>query len=145
MQPAPACLKAIQIEIEKNHMGIETYPVVQGQNEGALFLRAEWKWLTDCIEELDTTAEALGLVALSKFYSYSRRDAIDSLGEDEVEEMERDAEFQDGWFVQGETKLWSLEQQCSSQMRLYGQHKAFDNMCRPILKLWMRVRDSLTF
>ena len=92
-------------------MGIETYPVLEGHDESEFFLCAEWKWLTDCMEGLETIAKELNLTPLDSFYSYSRQDAIDSLSEEDVEDEEAEAEFRDGWYWKDGYKLWSPERQ----------------------------------
>ena len=94
-------------------MGIETYPVLEGSEEGAFFLTAEWKWLTDCMgsEHLDGAAERSGVARLGRFVSYSRQDAIQSLGEEEVGETEQGAELRNGRYYRDDEELWSPERE----------------------------------
>ena len=94
-------------------MSIEIYPVLENSYEEPNFLHyVEWKWLDDCINETEETSKQLGLTPLSHFVTYSRQDAfyVGGMTEDEVKEMEDEAELKDGCFYLNDGGiLWSLE------------------------------------
>lgn len=56
-----------------------------------------------------SASKNLNLTPLDAFCNCSRQDAIESLGEEEVEAMEADAEFKDGSFYFCGGLLWTLE------------------------------------
>lgn len=93
-------------------MGVETWPVIENYVETEPVTTdnfVEWKWLTDCLFHLEEPAKKLNLTPLDAFCNNSRQAAIESLGEEEVEEMEADAEFKDGSFYLCGGLLWTLE------------------------------------
>lgn len=95
-------------------MGIETWPVIEdyvNPEPATIHNFVEWKWLTDCMEQLDEAAKTLDLTPLEGFYNYSRQDAIEAESEEDVDETEAEAEFKDGWFQVGAGKLWTPERQ----------------------------------
>ena len=93
-------------------MSIEIFPVFENYGEPTFPEYVEWKWLDDCINKTEETSKQLSTTPLSHFLTYSRQDAfyVGGMTEDEVKEMEDEAELKDGCFYLGDGgKLWSLE------------------------------------
>lgn len=91
-------------------MAFVTEPVFN--NHEAELPNIEWKWLTDAIERLDALCIQLQVTPLSKFDSYSRKYAINNLGEEYVLEIEEDEEAQekdDGYYLPNGELLWHIE------------------------------------
>lgn len=98
-------------------MSVSVFPILEG-DEGDNKLRhllkpIEWKWLSDCTtnQVLTVAAQQLSLTPVGDFMSSSRQDALENLGEEEVEEYEEDAELRDRAYYLSGGLLWTLEKQ----------------------------------
>ncbi len=99
-------------------MGVSVFPIIEG-DDGEEKIRhllkpIEWKDLSDCTlnSVLTSAAAKLGVTPIGDFMSSSRQDALESMGEEEVEEHEEDALFREGAFYhENGMLLWTLEKQ----------------------------------
>lgn len=89
---------------------MEIFPVFENYKEPTFPDYVEWKWLDDCINDMEETAQQLGITPLSRFVTYSRQDALGAMSKAEVKEMEDEAELKDGCFYLSDgLLLWSVE------------------------------------
>jgi len=91
-------------------VGIEVVPVLENEELDILLGDAEWKWMGDATILLEDLARQLGVTPLGDFMSYTRDDAAGAYDEEEMEDLEAEAELRDGAFWMGDgALLWSLE------------------------------------
>ena len=90
-------------------MGIETTPVFENELPQILWGFYEWKTMTDATDRLAGLARSLSVVPLDQFVSFAREDALAGTDEDEIEEMEAEAQLRDGNYFIADDLLWSLE------------------------------------
>lgn len=91
-------------------MSMEVFPIVEGYAEAEFFDVAEWRNLARCLDALDAAALQQRITPLRSFLSYTRAEALESLGDEAVFALENMGALHDGTWFHGEQMLWSLQE-----------------------------------